>query len=240
MWNISLPPKLEIHGGNNGNKFVMRMKKLLSFEIRQIAFASSRLSPVLERKRLKFIMVLRSQAKKRNSTWRRSLSYERPIALEKNNVIYERYKFNNRWQEQTESIEAYVNPFRALIETCDFRALKDQLIRDRFVCGVRYNAVRRKLLLEYKLALEKCVDICRAAEDTYAQLKEMAPNQQQQHSSEVDLVTQGYSWKSKARKENVKGPKNHQLYECKFCDRKLAAIAFFLFIFTDMCTNNFL
>ena len=33
----------------------------------------------------------------------------------------------------------------------------------------------------------------------------MAPNQQQQHSSDVDLVTQGYLWKSKAYKENVKG-----------------------------------
>ena len=27
---------------------------------------------------------------------------------------------------------------------CDFGALKDQLIRDRIVCGVRDNAVRRK------------------------------------------------------------------------------------------------
>ena len=31
----------------------------------------------------------------------------------------------------------------------------------------------------------------------------MAPNQQQQHSSEDDLVTQGYLWKSKARKEKI-------------------------------------
>ena len=54
---------------------------------------------------------------------------------------------------------------RALAETCDFGALRDQLFRDRIECAVRDNA----------------------------QLKEMAPNQQQQHSSEVGLVTQGYS-----------------------------------------------
>ena len=121
----------------------------------------------------------------------------------KTNVIYERYKFNNRSQEQTESIDAvYVNAVRALAESCDFLALKDQLISDRNVCGVRGNALRRKSLQESKLALEKCVDICRAAKA--AQLKKMAPNQQQQHSSEVDLVTQGYSWKSKARKESVR------------------------------------
>ena len=89
------------------------------------------------------------------------------------------------------------------------------------MCGVRDNAVRRKLLQESKLTLEKCVDICCAAEATSAQLKEMAPSQQQHHhSSEVDLVTKGDSWKSKARKEKVKVPKNHQLEECKFCGRK--------------------
>ena len=114
-----------------------------------------------------------------------------------------------------------MNALRALAETCDFGALKDQLIRDRIVCGVRDNAVRRKLLQESKLTLEKCVDICRAAEATTAQRKEMAPSQQQQHhSSEVDLVTKGDSWKSKARKEKVKVPKNHHLDECKFCGRK--------------------
>ena len=87
-----------------------------------------------------------------------------------------------------------MNALRALAETCDFRALKDQLIRDRIVCGVRDNAVRRKLLQESKLTLKKCVDICRDAEATSAQLKEMAPNQKQQHHfSESDLVTKGDS-----------------------------------------------
>ena len=47
-----------------------------------------------------------------------------------------RHKFNNRSQEQTELINAYVNALRALTETCDFGALGDQLICDRIVCGV--------------------------------------------------------------------------------------------------------
>ena len=89
-------------------------------------------------------------------------------------TIYERYKFNNRSQEQTETIDTYVTALRALAETCKFGTLKDHLIRDRIVCGVRENAVRRKLLQESGLTLSKCVDICRAAEATSAQLKEMA------------------------------------------------------------------
>ena len=66
----------------------------------------------------------------------------------KTNVIYERCKFNNRSQEQTEPINAFVNALRALGETCDFGAPKDQLICDRIVCGVPDNAIRRKLLQE--------------------------------------------------------------------------------------------
>ena len=67
---------------------------------------------------------------------------------------------------------------RAVAETCEFGTLKDHLIRDRIVCGVRENAVRRKLLQESGLTLSKCVDICRAVEATSAQLKEVAPSQQ--------------------------------------------------------------
>ena len=88
------------------------------------------------------------------------------------------------------------------------------------MCGVRDNVLRRKLLQESKVALEKCVDICCTVAATSAQLKEMAPSQQQQHSTEVNLVTKGYSWKSKAHKETVKEPKYHQLDECKFCGCK--------------------
>ena len=38
----------------------------------------------------------------------------------KTNIIYERYKFNNRSQEQTETIDTYNTTLRALAETCEF------------------------------------------------------------------------------------------------------------------------
>ena len=45
------------------------------------------------------------------------------------------------------------------------------MIRDCLVCGITENSVRRKLLQEPKLSLEKCLDICRSAEATSAHLK---------------------------------------------------------------------
>ena len=84
----------------------------------------------------------------------------------KTNVIYERYKFNNRSQELDESIDAYTTALRTLAETCEFGSLKEDLIRDRLVCGIRDNSLRKKLLQEPKLTLNKCLDSCRAAEAT--------------------------------------------------------------------------
>ena len=61
------------------------------------------------------------------------------------------------------------------------------------------------------------MDICRAAEVTSAQLKEMAPGQ---HSSEVDLVAKADPKKPNSRKEKKKPPKNQLFEECKFCGRQ--------------------
>ena len=97
--------------------------------------------------------------------------------MHRENIIYERYKFKNRLQEQTETIDTYITTLRALAETCEFGTFKAGLIRDRIVCGVRDKGIRRKLLQECGLTLSKCVDICRAKEAIAAQLKDMAPSQ---------------------------------------------------------------
>ena len=103
------------------------------------------------------------------------------------NVIYERYKFNNRNQEPSESIETYAASLRALAATCAFGALNDELIRDRIVCGIHNNAARRKLLQEPTLSLSRCIDLCRATETTAAQVKAMA-GQADNHDLMADYV----------------------------------------------------
>ena len=66
------------------------------------------------------------------------------------NVIYERHRFNNRKQEPHALIDVYATALRALTATCEFGTLKDEIIRDRLVCGIAENSVRRKLLQEPK------------------------------------------------------------------------------------------
>ena len=117
------------------------------------------------------------------------------------NVIYERYKFNNRSQEANESIDAYTTALdHTLAETCEFGSLKDDLIRDRLVCGIRDNGQRKKLLQEPKLTLEKCFDRCRAAEDMSSQSKE---------SSEVNALKSACPKSSPSMVDD----------SCKFCGK---------------------
>ena len=53
---------------------------------------------------------------------------------------------------------------RNLLSTCNYGPLCDELVRDRIVCGVCDEDVRKKLLEESELTLDKCLDCCKAAE----------------------------------------------------------------------------
>ena len=85
-------------------------------------------------------------------------------------VIYERYEFNNRNQNIGENVDDYITSLRKMAQKCNFGTLSDDLIRDRIVCGILHNAVRRRLLEQLSLTLNQCIDKCRAAEATKAQM----------------------------------------------------------------------
>ena len=78
----------------------------------------------------------------------------------KKNVTYGRHMFNTRAQGATEGIDAYVTELRKLARNCEFGELHDSIIRDRIVSGIRNNEVRKRLLREKDLNLERAVEMC--------------------------------------------------------------------------------
>ncbi|XP_067047046.1 uncharacterized protein [Acropora muricata] len=87
-------------------------------------------------------------------------------------VIYERYRFNNRKQEAGESISAYVTELRVIAKNCAHDEITpDEILRDRLVLGVRDDKVRERLLRVNDLTLSKAIDICKSSEQTNQQLK---------------------------------------------------------------------
>ena len=91
--------------------------------------------------------------------------------IPRTNVTWERHVFNTRHQHSDETIDQYVTDLRKKAQTCEFRDLKEGLIRDRIVCGIRCDKTRSRLLKQPELTLQKAIDICRANEATLTQMK---------------------------------------------------------------------
>lgn len=94
--------------------------------------------------------------------------------LPKINVTFERHKFFTRNKKPGENFDAYVTELKSLASTCEFGKLKDSLIKDRIVCGIESDKLRKKLLVETNLNLNKCIDICKSSELTQAHTKQIS------------------------------------------------------------------
>lgn len=73
-----------------------------------------------------------------------------------------------------ENFDSFLNELKKLALDCDFGMLKDRLIKDRIVCGIRDKRIKDKLLRETDLDINKAVNICKAAEQTEEDIKKLA------------------------------------------------------------------
>ena len=80
-------------------------------------------------------------------------------------VIAERFHFHRREQGVEESISVYVAELRRLASSCKFKEdYLEEALRDRFVCGLRSEAIQRHLLSQRSLTLKIAVDSALAME----------------------------------------------------------------------------
>ncbi|XP_068247996.1 uncharacterized protein [Palaemon carinicauda] len=99
-----------------------------------------------------------------------SRTYRELTELLKNNLnpkpilMPERFKFYNRKQRPGESIIDYATEQRKLVETCQFGAFQEEVLRDLFVIGLANRSARRKLSSELQLDLKKAFSIALSQE----------------------------------------------------------------------------
>lgn len=72
----------------------------------------------------------------------------RQHCIGKHNVIFERAQFNRRRQNDSENVETFITAAHKLAEHCNFGALKEELIRDRIVVGIRDRRLSERLQLD--------------------------------------------------------------------------------------------
>jgi hypothetical protein len=82
----------------------------------------------------------------------------------KRNLIFERAQFNRRQQEPREPADTFIAALHKLADTCEFGALRDQLVRDRIVVGIRDVKLSERLQLDPDLTLEKAVTVVHQSE----------------------------------------------------------------------------
>ncbi|XP_048238378.1 uncharacterized protein LOC125372423 [Haliotis rufescens] len=129
------------------------------------------------------------------------------------NETWERYNFNRRDQEQSESIDPYVAVLRNLAKSCNYGDLAESLTSDRMVMGICDNATRKRLLQASKLSLKDCIDICRSHESATRRLKSLS------QAEDVQFVSQRKP--NKSQKPNAKQQiKTSELLKCKFCGKR--------------------
>ena len=94
------------------------------------------------------------------------------------NTTYERYRFNQRVQDNGERFDVFLGDVRRLARTCQFGAVEESLIRDRLVIGIRSDSTRQKMLQIRDLTLKRAIDLCKASEMAEQQLKSMTESEQ--------------------------------------------------------------
>ena len=80
------------------------------------------------------------------------------------NIIYERARFNQRVQQADESVEHFITNLYQLAKYCEYGNLRDEMIRDRIVMGIRDSALSERLQLDPDLTLDKVKKLVRQRE----------------------------------------------------------------------------
>ncbi|CAN7949544.1 unnamed protein product [Ixodes hexagonus] len=90
--------------------------------------------------------------------------------------LYARFLFYRRNQAAEESVADYVTALRKLAEDCGFGDKQlplDVMMRDRFVCGIKNEAVQQRLLAEHNLTFQVAYDMAVTAEATAKQQRDI-------------------------------------------------------------------
>ena len=123
--------------------------------------------------------------------------------------------FNTRPQGATEGIDGYVTELRKLARNCEFGELHNSIIRDRIVCGIRSNEVRKRLLREKDINLERAVEMCKTSEITEKQGKNIVVDQDDREVYNVKDDSKKPTGKSRGTRGKHKQTKKP--FNCKRC-----------------------
>ena len=140
----------------------------------------------------------------------------------KASVISERFRFYQRNQYEGESVRNYVTALKQLTAQCEFGTFLDGALRDKLLCGLRNNAIQKRLLSEMKLTFHQAFQTAQAMELAAQNTAEFT-NATSTETQSVHQIT-GKQDKSTPRKEQdtkpVREPPQRFKTQCHRCGGK--------------------
>ena len=107
---------------------------------------------------LRVIKTFGYSAEENPNDWRTVMAKLEAHCIGEVNETVERYVFNKRDKLQDETVDSYVAELKTLAKTCNFcDCLRDSLIRDCIVLGIKNEQTMKKLLKMRDLTLNKCM-----------------------------------------------------------------------------------
>ena len=136
------------------------------------------------------------------------------------NVIFERARFNRRSQLEGESVEQFITTLYKLADSCDFRdaAMRDEMIRDRIVVGIRDSALSERLQMDADLTLDKAKKLVRQREAVQEHQVILKSGEHQTAEMPIDYVGSRKGHKQPSRHKSAKSTKHND--KCPRCGRE--------------------
>ncbi|KAI4895153.1 hypothetical protein NFI96_009265 [Prochilodus magdalenae] len=124
-------------------------------------------------------------------------------------VIAERFRFQKRNQLENETVSEYMVALKQLSTHCDFGNHLDEALRDRFVSGLKAEAIQRKLLAERALTFKSACEIALSMEMAARNILEFAGKVKESGTVHKIASTKGNKSPGK-KKTNVEYQKTSQ------------------------------
>lgn len=114
----------------------------------------------------------------------------------RSNIIYQRFQFHQTVQNAADTVDDFVNKLRELAEQCGFEDRLEEMVRDRFIIGLKNKEIQTELLSKPELSLSNAVRICKLKEleeENNRLLNQRVDNAQEipngAHSTTLDVDT---------------------------------------------------
>ena len=80
------------------------------------------------------------------------------------NLTFMRFSFFTTRQTENENFDEFFTRIKKMSEDCEFNQLRDSLIKDMIIIGLKDKKLQERLLRENDITLEKVLTNCRASE----------------------------------------------------------------------------